>query len=246
MLRSSGTSVLPTSAAARREPVEPLPPLDEPVRLSDARTCRATGSTCASGCPWTGPTSSSRPRWPWTSSVGWRRLGCTSGWSGASTWPTACTPRRGGSSTGCRWASSAWTWPTGSTPNRAEAALDSRSLDRFALEGPTAGEPSRRSWRRTSAAGCSTSPRSTSARTPSAGTRCCTMTRSSSTPSWTGSGPSRASRSSRRPRPICDPATGRRRLPACGATGGEEPVEPVTDLPSGLSQQAAVVDKEDR
>ena len=110
----------------------------------------------------------------------------TSAWSAASRSPTACRPTPWGSSTGCRWASSASTWPPGASADEVEAA-DLRGARAVRRGGPDRRRDGVRRSPRPSARGSPRWPARRSAPTPSATTRCCTATPAGSTRSSTGS-----------------------------------------------------------
>ncbi|GMA18506.1 insulinase family protein [Arsenicicoccus piscis] len=236
---------LPASAAARREPVEPLPPLDEPVRLERREDVPSDRLYLCFRLPVDGTDEF------FAASMALDVLGglATSRLYKrlvrrehlANSLHAAAWGLVDGVSLGFISVDVA----DGVNPNRAEAAL-TEELDRFALEGPTAGEleavmaQNERGWLQHLA---SLDERADAI---------CGNTLLHDDPQFintildrlgaiTGEQVKQAAATYLRPRNRAVVAYLRAEPPA-----GEEPVEPVTDLPSGLSQQAAVVDKEDR
>ena len=97
---------LPATAAASRAPGRAA---GSAVRAqfvtSTSRMSPPTVCMSRSACRSTTPRSSSRPHWPWTSSVVWQPRGSINGWSGASRSPTASRPTRWAWWTESRWGS---------------------------------------------------------------------------------------------------------------------------------------------
>ena len=118
---------------------------------SGTRSCRTTACTSPSASRSTRPTTSSRPRWRSTASAASPRRASCAGWSAASRPRSVPTPRRGGSSTAPRWASSSSTsrrapTPTSSRPPSSRSSRASSSTAPPSIELEASLAQSERSW----------------------------------------------------------------------------------------------------